>query len=74
MTSANSKNKDDQPTRQERSRAAIEGYSIAFEERSRLGQILVRKGRHLDVDGVLARSLPIPGAFSVPDIKTMASR
>jgi len=57
MTSANSKNKEEQPTRQERSRAAIEGYSTKFEDRSRVGQIPVRKGQPLDVDRVLARSL-----------------
>jgi len=66
MTSANSKNKEEQPTRQERSRAAIESYSIRFEERSRVGQILVRKGQPLDVDGILARSLPNLGARALP--------
>lgn len=58
MASPNSKDKEEQPTHKERSGAAIEGYSIKFEERNSAGQILVRKGQHLDVDGILARSLP----------------
>ena len=32
--------------------------------------IRLRKGQHLDVDGILARSLPNLGAFSAPDLKT----
>jgi len=56
MASPNSKDKEGQPTREERSRAAVEVYSIKFEERSRVGQIPVRKGQRLDVDGILARS------------------
>ena len=56
MAPANSKDKEQQQTRQERSRAAIEGYSITFGERIHPGQILARKGQHLDVDGILANS------------------
>lgn len=56
MTPANSKDKQQQQTRQERSRAAIEGYSIRFEERSSTRQILLRKAPRLDVDGILANS------------------
>jgi hypothetical protein len=53
---ANSKEKEQ--TRQERELAALEAYSIKLEERSSAGRILVRKVQRLDVDGVLARSLP----------------
>ena len=38
-------------TRQESARAAIEAYATKFDAPS-------RKGQHLDVDGILARSLP----------------
>ena len=55
---ANSKDKQEQPTREERAHAAMESYSIRFEERSRARQTHMRKGQHLDVDGILARSLP----------------
>jgi hypothetical protein len=34
----------------------------------------VRKGQHLDVDGILARSLPNSIAFPAPGIKTIVSR
>ena len=57
MTPANSKDKRQQQTRQERSRAAIEGYSIRFEDRSSTRQLLVRTGQRLDVDGILANSI-----------------
>jgi len=36
--------------------------------------IPVRKGQHLDVDAVLARSLPTPGAYSNMDVKTIVLR
>ena len=55
MALANSKDKDEQ-TRQERVRAAIEAYPNKSAELSSLERIRVRKGQHLDVDGVLARS------------------
>ena len=55
MALANSKDKDEQAT-QEPARAAIETYHNKSAELSSSKQILVRKGRHLDVDGVLARS------------------
>ena len=41
-----------------RGRAAIEAYVPRSDELSSVAPILVRKGRHLDVDGILARSLP----------------
>jgi hypothetical protein len=53
MALANSKDKDEQ-TRQERARAAIDAYKPKYDDLS----AAVRKGRHLDVDAVLARSLP----------------
>jgi hypothetical protein len=47
----------DKQTAQKRARAAIEAYSPnSDEQRIRLERIPVRKGRHLDVDAVLARS------------------
>jgi hypothetical protein len=47
----------DEQTRQNRARAAIEAYSSkSAEQRIRLEPIPVLKGRHLDVDAVLARS------------------
>jgi hypothetical protein len=55
MALANSKDKDKQ-TPQERARAAIEAYPNKSGELISSKQILVRKGQHLDVDGVLARS------------------
>jgi hypothetical protein len=48
----------DEQTNQHRARAAIEAYSVKSDERQiRPEPIPVRKGRHLDVDAVLARSL-----------------
>jgi hypothetical protein len=55
MALANLKNKDEQ-TPQQRARAWIEAYPNKSDELRRSEQILVRKGKHLDVDGVLARS------------------
>jgi hypothetical protein len=47
----------DEQTSQNRARAAIEAYSVKpDEQRIKLEPIPVRKGRHLDVDAVLARS------------------
>jgi hypothetical protein len=55
MLLANSKDKDELATR-ESARAAIEAYPNKSSELSSSKRILVRKGRHLDVDRVLARS------------------
>ncbi len=55
MATVSSKGKDEQ-TPQERARAAIEAYPAKSHELFERGQIPVRKGRHLDVDGILARS------------------
>jgi hypothetical protein len=62
----------DERTSQER--AAIEVYVPQSDELSRPAPILVRKGQHLDVDGILARSLPKPGAFATRDVKTIVLR
>jgi len=48
----------DEQTAQNHARAAIEGYSLKSDEQPiRPEPIPVSKGRHLDVDAVLARSL-----------------
>ncbi len=48
----------DEQTAQNQARAAIEAYSSKSDEQPiGLESIPVRKGRHLDVDAVLARSL-----------------
>ena len=65
------KSKDE---RTSQGRAAVEVYAPKSDEPSSAAQTLVRKGRHLDVDGVLARSLPNPGAFSARDIKPIVLR
>jgi hypothetical protein len=48
----------DAQTTKDRGRAAIEAHTAVSRERTGPGPIPVRKGRHLDVDAVLARSLP----------------
>ena len=47
----------DEQTAQNHARAAIEAYSSKSDEQIRPEPIPVRKGKHLDVDAVLARSL-----------------
>jgi hypothetical protein len=47
----------DEQTNQNRARAAIEAYTSRSDERIGPETIPVRKGRRLDVDAVLARSL-----------------
>ena len=49
---------NDQQAIQSRAQAAIESYKAKSNEQARSQQISIRKGRHLDVDDVLARSLP----------------
>lgn len=58
MALANSTVVKDEPTTENRARAAIEAYTAKFAERISPAPIPVCKGRHLDVDGILARSLP----------------
>ncbi len=58
MATANSISIKAEQTTQNRARAAIEAYSSkSDEQRIRLETIPARKGRHLDVDAVLAGSL-----------------
>ena len=55
-------------------RAAIEAYVPKSDQQSSEATVLVRKGQRLDVDAVLARSLPSPAAFAIKDIKTIVLR
>jgi hypothetical protein len=54
--------------------AAIEVYAPRPDELRSAAPIRVRKGQHLDVDGILARSLPNTSALSVSDVKTIGLR
>jgi hypothetical protein len=54
--------------------AAIEAYVPRSDELSSAAPTRVRKGQHLDVDGILARSLPNPRVFSASDVKTLGLR
>ena len=60
------KSKDEQTSPE---RAAIEAYLPRFDEENG-ATVLVRKGQRLDVDEILERSLPSPGAYANKDIKT----
>jgi hypothetical protein len=51
--------------------APIEVYVPNSHDPSSARQIPIRKGHRLDVDAVLARSLPTPGAYSTKDVKTV---
>jgi hypothetical protein len=72
MTIVEIRENKDARTLQER--AANEVYVPASNDHSSAKQILVRKVQHLDVDGVLARSLPKTGALSPRDVKTIVLR
>jgi len=39
-----------------------------------VAKVLIRKPQRLDVDEILARSLPSPGAYAIKDIKTSPLR
>lgn len=69
MTLVDTIKSKDKRTSQER--VAIEICAPKPNDLSSAKQILVRKGQHLDVDGILARSLPKPGAFSTKDVRTI---
>lgn len=56
-------NKDER-TSQELARLTL--YTPKSADLTSARQILVRKGQHLDVDEILARSLPNPRAFAAP--------
>ena len=58
MTTANVRAIKDEQTTQNLARAAIEAYTSKFDERISAGLIQVSRGQRLDVDAVLARSLP----------------
>ena len=58
MTLTNLRVINDEPTNQTRAQAAIESYKLKSNERAISQPLSIRKGRHLDVDEVLARSLP----------------
>jgi len=55
-------------------RAAIEAYVPGSDQQSSRPTALVRKGQRLDVDEVLARSLPSPGSYAIKDIKPIVLR
>ena len=55
-------------------RAAIEAYVPRSDQQSSRPTALVRKGQRLDVDEVLARSLPTPGAYATREIKPIVLR
>ena len=58
MATANLRMIKDQQTTQNRVRAAIEAYTSKSDERISQGLNRVSRGRRLDVDAVLERSLP----------------
>jgi hypothetical protein len=58
MALANSRVVKDEQTNQDCAPAAIEAYRAEPDDKISLGMIPLRKGRHLDVDKILARSLP----------------
>jgi len=72
MTLADTIRSEDEQTSPEH--AAIEAYVPKANQPSPPAPILSRKGQRLDVDGVLARSLPSIGAYSAPEVKTRVSR
>ena len=53
---------------------ATQVYAPKANDPSSAAPIRVRKGQHLDVDGILARSLPNLGASSAIDVKTIVLR
>lgn len=60
--------------RTSRELAAIEAYVPRSDELRKAAPILVRKVQPLDVDAVLARSLPKLGTVSPRDVKTIVLR
>ena len=55
-------------------RAAIEAYVPRSDQQTGVATVQVSKAQRLDVDAVLARSLPSPAAFAIKDIKTIVLR
>ena len=54
-------------------RATIEAVPSSVQQSNR-PTALVRRGQRLDVDEVLARSLPSPGSYAIKDIKPIVLR
>jgi hypothetical protein len=54
--------------------AAIEVYVPRSDQQSSRPTALVRRGQRLDVDEILARSLPTPGSYATREIKPIVSR
>ena len=54
-------------------RATIEAVPSSVQQSNR-PTALVRKGQRLDVDEVLARSLPSPGSYATKEIKSIVLR
>lgn len=52
------KDPENEQTIQHRARATIEAQTTKFVELNAAEPVPIRKGQHLDVDGILARSLP----------------
>jgi hypothetical protein len=58
-------------TKDEQSLSATLVYAPKANNLSSGAPMRVRKGQHLDVDGILARSLPNLGASFATDVKTI---
>ena len=58
MALANLREIEEEQTTHDRARAAIEAYALKSVELNDPRPMPVSNGRHLDVDAVLARSLP----------------
>lgn len=58
MATANLRIIQDRHTTQERARAAVEAHASKSNERTTAGSAPFSRVRHLNVDAVLARSLP----------------
>ncbi len=55
-------------------RVATEAYVPMSDQHTGVATVPVRKPQRLDVDEILARSLPSPGVYAIKDIKTNALR
>jgi len=65
---------NDERTSRGRAPALIEPQAPKANDVNSATPIPVRAGRHLDVDEILARSVPNLGAFSDTDVKTIVLR
>ena len=66
--------KETKDERTAQSLPATRVYAPRANNQSSAAPTRVRKGQHLDVDGILARSLPNSVVFPAPRIKTIVSR